>query len=105
MRSHFSVILAFLLLALSASPVSARVLRVEILIRTDVLNGKAFGDAGSYEWLTGRVYFAVPVANAHNRRIVYLSNAVYLKNGEVEFSSVFIAVRPKDELKGNGSLL
>ncbi|MDP9160494.1 MAG: alpha/beta hydrolase domain-containing protein [Acidobacteriota bacterium] len=105
MRRNVGIILVFLLLALSASPVSARVLRVEILSRTDVLNGKAFGDAVSYERLTGRVYFAVPVANAHNRRIVDLSNAVNLKNGEVEFSSDFVAVRPKDEHKSNGSLL
>jgi hypothetical protein len=45
------------------------------------------------------------VANPHNLRIVDLSNAVNLKNGEVEFSSNFIAVRPKDTHKGNGSMV
>jgi hypothetical protein len=91
--------------ALAASPLSARVLRVEIDSRVDVLGGKEFGSAGSYERITGRVYFSLPVANPHNRRIVDLGNAVNLKNGEVEFSSDFIAVRPKDAHKSNGSMV
>lgn len=86
-------------------PVHARVSRVEINSRTDVLNGKTFGTSGSYERIVGRVYFSLPVANLHNRRIVDLDKAVNLKNGEVEFSSDFIAVRPKDAHKGNGSML
>jgi hypothetical protein len=73
--------------------------------RTDVLNSKIFGDAGAYERITGRVYFSLPVANVHNRRIVDLGNAVNLKDGEVEFSADFVAVRPKDAHKGNGSML
>jgi hypothetical protein len=83
----------------------ARVTRVEITSRTDVLEAKPFGDSGPYERITGRVYFAVAVANIHNQRIVDLSNAVNLQNGEVEFSADFVAVRPKDVTKGNGTLL
>jgi hypothetical protein len=90
---------------LAVLPIHARVVRVEISSRVEVLGGKAFGDAGAYERITGRVYFSLAVANAHNRRIVDLSNAVNLKNGEVEFSSDFIAVRPKDPQKSNGSML
>jgi hypothetical protein len=33
----------------------ARVIRVEIASRADVLDGKAFGEAGTYERITGRV--------------------------------------------------
>jgi hypothetical protein len=90
---------------LAVLPIHARVVRVEISSRVEVLGGKAFGDTGAYERITGRVYFSLAVANAHNRRIVDLSNAVNLKNGEVEFSSDFIAVRPKDPQKSNGSML
>ena len=93
------------LLLLLALPLHARVVRVEISSRHDVLNGKAFGDVGAYERVTGRVYFALPVANPHNQRIVDLANAVNLKNGEVEFSADFVAVRPKELHKGNGSML
>jgi hypothetical protein len=87
------------------SLLNAKVVRVEIASRNDVLGGRTFGDAGVYERITGRVYFSLPVANAHNRRIVDLGNAVNLKDGEVEFSADFMAIRPKDPKKGNGSLL
>src|SRR5579864_2375733 len=94
-----------LLLLLNAVTVSARVVRVEIASRQDVLNGKTFGQAGAYERITGRIYFSLSVGNPHNQRIVDLSNAVNLKNGEVEFSANFMALRPKDLHRGNGSLL
>lgn len=94
-----------LLLSLAVPPLHARVLRVEIASRADVLGGQSFGDAGAYERITGRVFFSLPIANPHNQRIVDLSNAVNLKNGEVEFSSDFVAVRPKDPRKSNGSML
>ncbi|MGC2402266.1 MAG: alpha/beta hydrolase domain-containing protein [Acidobacteriaceae bacterium] len=83
----------------------ARVLRVEIASRTPVLNGRQFGNAGSYERIVGRVYFSLPVANAHNQNIVDLRNAVNLKNGEVEFSADVVAVAPKDAARGNGSMI
>ena len=83
----------------------ARVTHVEITSRTDVLDAQPFGESGPYERITGRVYFAEPVANIHNQSIVDLANAVNLQNGEVEFSADFVAVRPKDATKGNGTLL
>ena len=99
--------LAACLLFLSSVPyhLAARVTHVEIASRTDVLDAKPFGDTGPYERITGRVYFAVPVANTHNQLIVDLANAVNLRNGEVEFSADFVAVRPKNATKGNGTLL
>lgn len=98
-------LLLLLLVALAAQPLHARVVRVEIASREDVLGGKSFGGAGAYERITGRVYFSVAIANPHNQRIVDLANAVNLKNGEVEFSADFIAIRPKDPAKSNGSML
>jgi hypothetical protein len=95
-------LLAFLLINFS---LHARVTRVEISSRHDVLRGKTFGEAGAYERIVGRVYFSIPVANPQNQRIVDLANAENLKNGEVEFSADFVAVRPKDAHKGNGSML
>ena len=97
---------ALLLLCFAILPsAQARVTHVDIESRKDVLNGQSFGDAGSYERITGRVYFSLPVANPHNQSIVDLTNAVNLKDGEVEFSSDFVAIRPKDAQKSNGSLL
>jgi hypothetical protein len=99
------LVAVFLLTALAISPLTAKVTHVDIASRTDVLNGKPFSDSGPYERITGRVFFSLPVSNPHNLRIVDLANATNLKNGEVEFSSDFIAVRPKDPHKGNGSML
>jgi len=88
-----------------SAPLQARVTRVEIDSRTDVLNGKAFGDVGAYERLSGQIFFVVRVANPHNSAIVDLHNAVNAADGEVEFSADFVAFRPKDLRKCNGSLL
>jgi hypothetical protein len=85
--------------------VDARVIRVEVTSRDAVLGGMPFGNAGSYERIVGRIYFAVPVGSPHNQRIVDLDKAVNLRNGEVEFSAEFVMVCPKDLKRGNGSML
>src|SRR3984957_988852 len=95
----------FLMLSSSALLLNARVIRVEIGSRQDVLQGKPFGSVGGYEGITGRVFFSAAIANPHNRGLVDLENAVNLKDGAVEFSADFMALRPKDPGKGNGSLL
>jgi hypothetical protein len=105
MRLHGKLIALLLSLGLVTAPVQARVTRVMVESRTDVLDGKAFGDAGAYERLNGQIYFSVRVDNPHNSRIVDLRNAVNLHKGEVEFSADFVAFRPKDATKSNGSLL
>ena len=98
---------AYLLLILVGfvSLVEARVVRVEITSRKDVLGGQSFGNAGAYERMTGRVYFSVAVANKHNHGIVDIENAVNLKRGEVEFWSNFVIIRPKNAARGNGTML
>jgi hypothetical protein len=102
LRSSLCLLLGLLC---STAALDAKVVRVEVTSRSDVLNGRTFSDVGAYERLVGRAYFSIAVANQHNRPIVDLQNAVNLKNGEVEFSADFIVVRPKDPAKGNGSLL
>ena len=97
--------LLMLCLICGVTSANAKVVRVELTSHSDVLNGQTFGGAGAYERIVGRVYFSVSVTNPHNRRIVDLDKAVNLKDGAVEFSADFVAVRPKDPSKGNGSLL
>jgi len=96
--------LTILLLLLTASAL-ARVERVEITSRQDVLQGRAFGAAGVYEKITGKVYFAVDPGNPHNRQIVDLERADRNPRGEVEFSADFYLLRPKDPARGNGAML
>jgi len=105
MRARQNLMPLIAVALLTTFPSAARVVRVEITSRTDVLAGTEFGGSGSYERLTGRVYFSIGIRNPHNQRIVDLANAVNVRNGEVEFSADFVAVRPKDVHKGNGSLL
>lgn len=93
------------LLILAVPPLNARVVRIQIDSRQAVSDSKAFGNVGAYERITGRVFFSVAVTNPHNRGIVDLDKAVNLNHGEVEFSADFMALRPKDSSKGNGSLL
>ena len=71
----------YVLLVFTVPPLNARVVRVEIASRQEVSDGKAFGNAGAYERITGRVFFSVPVANPHNRGIVDLDKAVNLNHG------------------------
>jgi hypothetical protein len=88
-----------------SGPLQARVTRVEIESRTDVLDGRTFGDAGAYERLSGQIFFSVRVDSPHNSPVVDLRNAVNLEHGEVQFSADFVAYRPKDPHRSNGSLL
>lgn len=72
-------------------PLSAGVVRVEIDSRTLVLDGQAFGDAGAYELLQGRIYFALDPAHPANTAIVDLSLAPRNEAGMVEaWSDLFV---------------
>lgn len=88
-----------------AAAANARVKRVEIISRSDIQDGQAYGSAGPYEKIIGRVYFAIGPANLHNRQIVDLDKAPRNADGEVEFSADMYVLRPKDMDKGNGAVL
>jgi hypothetical protein len=96
---------AILVAAMAALRAEAKVVRIEVLSRTDLGGGKEFGLAGPYEQLTGRVYFAVDPNDPHNRRIVDIDKAPRNSAGMVEFSSDLVIMRPKDANRGNGSAL
>src|SRR6476659_3843241 len=103
MKKNFLVFAATLFLC--SVGVHARVVRIEVLSRSDVLAGKSFGDAGSYEKVAGKIHFAVKPDDSHNRQIVDLDKAPRNSAGEVEFVSDFYVLRPKDAAHGSGSLL
>ncbi len=99
--------LLLLLVSLALLPPASwsRVVRVEVESRRDVLAGKAFGLAGPYETLRGRVFFAVDPSQAANRIITDIDLAPRNAQGEVEFSSEFYLIKPKHTGSGNGTLL
>jgi len=91
--------------ALAASVASARVVRVEVASRADVLAGKSFGLAGPYEKLIGRVHFALDPQNDANRIITDIALAPRNARGEVEFSADLYILKPKEIARANGAAL
>jgi hypothetical protein len=105
MQAYIPAIIASLAIGFIPATAQAEVTRVEISSRQDVLGGKAFGAAGPYEKLTGKVYFAVTPDNPHNQVIADLDKAPRNAQGKVEFSSDLFIIKPKDPSRGNGVLL
>lgn len=93
-KSARVVLLVLALFAVHPGTAFARVVRVEILTRADITG--TFGRGGTYERITGRVYFAFDPKNPENRKIVDLDLAPRNANGEVEAISKFVMLRPKD---------
>ena len=90
--------------ALAASSAEARVVRLRIERREVVLNGRAFGAAGAYEKLIGKVDFGLDPNVPRNNDIVDLKHAPRNANGEVEASADFYMLKPVDPRRGNGRL-
>ena len=78
---------------------------MEIASRADVLGGKAFGSAGSYEKLVGKVYYSVDPAHPRNTPIVDIDKAPRDASGRVTFSADLYVLAPKDAARGNGVAL
>jgi hypothetical protein len=97
------VILA-LLFALTTSVAEARVVRLRIERREVVLNGRAFGAAGPYEKLVGKVDFGLDPELPANDIIIDLKLAPRNARGEVEASADFYLLKPVDPRRGNGRL-
>jgi hypothetical protein len=94
-----------LIAIVTASLAHAALVRLEIKERSDVLDGQAFGSTGAYERIVGKAYFAVNPKTAANQGIVDIDKAPRNQDGNVEFSSDFFLLRPKEPKKANGTVL
>jgi hypothetical protein len=74
----------------------AEVSRVEIASRRDVAGGRSFGSTGSYDRLTGKIYFAIDPANARNQVIADLDKAPKNAAGKIELSADLVILKPHD---------
>ena len=83
----------------------AGVVEVEVSSREAVLEGKAFGLAGSYERISGTIRFAVDPANGANQIVTDIGLAPRNSEGAVEFSSEFFLLKPADMSRANGAVL
>src|ERR1700682_4897316 len=81
------------------------VLGLECTSRDVIADGKAFGEAGPYEYLNGTVHFAVHAEHPANAGITDLNLAVRGEDGRVRFSAHFALLRPVDQQRGNGRVL
>src|SRR6266550_4181012 len=88
------ILLSIICAAMIARRADARVVRIEILTRSDISG--TFGRAGTYERITGRVYFAFDPNDPENKKIVDLDLGPRNSNGEVEAISEFVMLRPKE---------
>src|SRR6185369_7398822 len=88
----------------AADAAHAGVLRLRIERREVVAGGRAFGAAGAYEKLIGKVDFAFDPALPANDIIVDLKLAPRNASGAVEASADFYMLKPVDPRKGNGRL-
>ena len=89
---------------LFASGAEARVIRLRIERREAVLNGRAFGAAGPYEKIVGRVDLGLDPTLPANGLVVDLKLGPRDPTGEVEASADFYMLKPVDPRRGNGRL-
>ncbi len=101
-RSFF---LTWILFAAFFTSLNAGVTRFEISQREPFAGGKAFGDAGSYERILGKVFFELDPDQPANRNVVDLERAPRNDRGRVELSSDLFILAPVELGKGNGALL
>ena len=130
MRFRLSVLFigAFVLYS-SSNQLFARVVRMEILERLPFANGMEFDDVGAYEFIRGRLHYAIDPAHERNRAVVdlHLANEGRLRadlmrivdgqmvegigndprdeSGHVTFTGDFVLLKPLDLSKGNHRLL
>jgi hypothetical protein len=98
------VLVATVMLVVVSSAADARVVRLRIERREVILDGRAFGAAGPYEKVIGKVDFGLDPANPRNGDIVDLKLAPRNARGEVESSADFYMLKPVDPRRGNGRL-
>src|SRR5215471_10477814 len=96
--------LAALCLVLIASTADAGVVRLRIERREVIAAGRAFGAAGPYEKLVGKVDFGFDPTLPANDIVVDLKLAPRNARGLVEATADFYMLKPVDPRKGNGRL-
>jgi hypothetical protein len=84
---------------------SAEVTRIEIEHHSDVLGGRSYGLAGSYEQFIGTIYLEADPNNPANQVIVDIEHAPTNAAGKVEHSANFTLIKPNDMARANGTVL
>jgi hypothetical protein len=106
-RRFASRVASFALLAIALAPAaaSAGLSEVRVLERRAFAQGATFGDAGAYEVLRGRLFYAIDPQSPQNAMVVDLARAPRDPSGNVIVSADFLMLRPQDPAKGSGRLV
>ena len=94
----------FMLCFLAVSIATAGIVGIDIVHSGDVANGKAYGLAGPYEALAGKIDYAIDPNNPANDIITDIDKAATNSDGMVEFSADFYLIKPKNIESGNGAI-
>lgn len=103
-RRNFKKLLALLAVVVFFYPSQARIARIVVTKTEPYLEGKTFGNAGSYIRITGQAYGEVDPGNPLNSIIQDIQLAPQNSKGWVEYISDFVILRPADMTKSNGLL-
>lgn len=87
-----------------ALPLQARIVRIEITIRSPTFGGRTFGAVGAYEKLRGRAYGELDPTAPQNAVITDLALAPRNAKGMVEYAMDVYILKPVDRAKGNHRL-
>lgn len=90
---------------LAATAAEARVVDVEVLSRTPVAGGAAFGASGAYELVKAKVFIAEKPGTPGNSVIVDLAKADRDAAGEVHANADLELLQPVDPAKRNGTTI
>ena len=96
---------ALALLLIFASASSAEVTKIVVESSGDLPGNAAYGLAGAYEKLAGKIYYEIDSGDPANQIVVDVENAPLNDAGMVEFSADFFLLKPKNMRRGNGTLL
>ena len=104
MKFRLFFLLFILTLSSFCTLLQAKIYRVIVTKTEPYSDGKIFGQAGSYEKLTGQAYGEIDPDNMLNRIIQDIQLAPRNSRGMVDYISDFIILRPSDMAKCNGTL-
>ncbi len=102
--AKFGILLIGALLA-SAAAARAEVVRMQIDERAPFAEGRSFGRSGSYEKVSGRLFFELDPDSPANSRITDIQLAPRNERGKVEFWTDFFILKPTDPSRGNRRIL
>ena len=77
----------------------------DVALRRPLAQGRAFGEAGAYEELKGRLRFAIDPRHPANARITDVALAPRNRDGRVEFAADVSILAPVDRARASGRVI